>query len=499
MPASSSSPASVSSWPTRPAASSRPSASRQDLYGKDELFWGVRAVLEELARRRPLVVVFDDIHWAEPTFLDLIEDILDASLGVPLLLVCAARHELLEDRPSFAAGRRTASQIDLAELSRTESGRVVRNLLGEASLPKPLERRILGLAEGNPLFIEQMLSMLIDDGRLREQAGRWVFSGAADVVSVPGNVSSLLGARLDRLGADRAEGGGVGLGDRPGVLQRVRYRCSCRRAWPRPTSSPRSPRCAANSSSAGRSRAKPTTSTSAISWSATRHMPACSSARGPGCTNASPPGSPTRSGPGSPSTKRSLGYHLEQSFRYRSELGPVDDNGRRLGAEASRRLSSAGRRALVRGDMPAAANLLQRAAALLGEKDPARALLLLDAGEAAVDIGELEQAESMLTEAVGPGAVRRRDRDRPGGGTRPPAVALHDRRPRRTAEHRAAGEHGRARGAGDPRARGDGSTTALWCGPSACSPPCTGRRAASPTRPPPRSAPSGMRPPPAMR
>ncbi len=95
-----------------------------------------------------------------------------------------------------------------------------------------------------------------------------------------------------------------------------------------------------------------------------------------------------------------LGYHLEQSFHYRSELGPVDDDGRRLGAEASRRLSSAGRRALVRGDLSAAANLLQRAAALLGEKDPARALLLLDAGEATVDIGELERAEAMLTEAV---------------------------------------------------------------------------------------------------
>src|SRR5215471_12325127 len=68
-------------------------------YGKDELFWAARAVLEELARRRPLVVVFDDIHWAEPTFLDLIEGILDASLGVPLLLVCAARYESREDRP----------------------------------------------------------------------------------------------------------------------------------------------------------------------------------------------------------------------------------------------------------------------------------------------------------------------------------------------------------------------------------------------------------------
>ena len=137
-----------------------------------------------------------------------------------------------------------------------------------------------------------------------------------------------------------------------------------------------------------------------------------------------------------------IGYHLEQSFRYRAELGPIDDDGRRLGAEASRHLSSAGRRALVRGDMPAAANLLQRAAALLGEKDPARALLLLDAGEATVDIGELEQAESVLTEAVERALSADDDRDRPGGRTRPPPAALHDRRARRAREHRAAGEHG---------------------------------------------------------
>ena len=106
-------------------------------YGKDELFWAVRAVLQELVRRRPLVVVSDDIHWAEPTFLDFIEQLLDASLGVALLLVCAARHELHEDRPGFAAGRRAASQIELGELSHEESGLVVRNLLGEASLPRP--------------------------------------------------------------------------------------------------------------------------------------------------------------------------------------------------------------------------------------------------------------------------------------------------------------------------------------------------------------------------
>ena len=276
----------------------------------------------------------------------------------------------------------------------------MRNLLGEASLPEPLERRILGLAEGNPLFIEQMLSMLIDDGLLREQAGRWVFSGAAEAVSVPGNVSSLLGARLDRLGpAERRvveSASVIGLEFSTGALS-VLLEESDARTDLEPRARRAVPQTAHPPGGAGR---EPTTSTSATSWSATRRTPACSSAPGPGCTNASPPGSPDTVGSRLAEYEEILGYHLEQSFRYRAELGPIDDDGRRLGAEASRHLSSAGRRALARGDMPAAANLLQRAAALLGENDPARALLLLDAGEAAVDIGELERAESVLTEAV---------------------------------------------------------------------------------------------------
>jgi predicted ATPase/class 3 adenylate cyclase len=371
----------------------------QDPYGKDELFWGVRAVLEELARRRPLVVVFDDIHWAEPTFLDLIDDVLDASLEVPLLLVCAARHELREDRPSFAAGRRAASQIDLAELSRTESGRVVRNMLGEASVPKALERRILGLAEGNPLFIEQMLSMLVDDGRLREQAGRWVFSGAAEVVSVPGNVSSLLGARLDRLGPTERRvvesASVIGLefsisalsvlteesvaeADLEPALAGLCSKQLIRRAEPGEADDFRFSHILVRDTAYARllKRTRARLHERFAAWFT------------------------GTVGSRLAEYEEIIGYHLEQSFRYRAELGPVDEEGRRLGAEASRHLSSAGRRALVRGDMPAAANLLQRAAALLGEKDPARALLLLDAGEAAVDLGELERAESVLTEAV---------------------------------------------------------------------------------------------------
>ena len=371
----------------------------QDPYGKEELFWGVRTVLEELAGRRPLVVVFDDIHWAEATFLDLIEDILDASLGVPLLLVCAARHDLHEDRPDFAVGRRATSRIELVELSRHDSGLVLSNVLGAASLPQPLERRILGLAEGNPLFIEQTLSMLIDDGLLREQEGRWVFSGTADVVSVPGNVSSLLGARLDRLGlAERRvveSASVIGLGFSSGAVSVLVEESDARIDL----ESALAALCDKQLISRAEAGAPDDFYFSHILVRDTAYARLLKRTRA--LLHERFAGWLTDSvGSRLVEYQEIVGYHLEQSFRYRAELGPVDDNGRRLGAKASGHLSSAGRRALARGDISAAANLLERAAALLGEKDPARALLLLDAGEAAVDIGELERAESMLTEAV---------------------------------------------------------------------------------------------------
>lgn len=369
-------------------------------YGKDELFWAVRAIFEELAHRRPLVVVFDDIHWAEATFLDLIEDILDASLGVPLLIVCSARRELHEDRPAFAAARPAASQIELGQLSGEESGLVMRNLLGEASLPKPLERRILDLAEGNPLFVEQMLSMLIDEGLLHEQAGHWVLSVAAEAVPVPGNVSSLLGARLDRLGP--AERGVVEAASVIGLdfsADAVSALAAEGDAWTdlEPPLAALCRKQLIRRAQAGGADGGFHFSHILIRDAAYARLLKRTRAR---LHERFATWLMGAAGSRLAEREEIVGYHLEQSFRYRAELGPIDDDGRRLGAEASQHLSSAGHRALARGDMPAAANLLQRAAALLSENDPARALLLLDAGEAAVDIGELERAESMLTEAV---------------------------------------------------------------------------------------------------
>ena len=369
----------------------------QDPYGKDELFWGVRVALEELARRRPLVVVFDDIHWAEATFLDLVEDVLDASLGVPLLLICTARHELREDRPSFAAGRQTASQVELRELSREQTGLVMRNLLGAASLPQRLERRILRLTEGNPLFVEQMLSMLIDDGLLRKQAGRWVFSGAPEAVSIPGNVSSLLGARLDRLGPTERRvvesASVIGLEFSSGAVSALSEESDARADLEPALTALSGKQLIRRADAADDFRFSHILVRDAAYARLLKRTRARLHERFAAWLT-------DTVGSRVAEYEEILGYHLEQSFCYQSELGRVDDNGRRLGAEASRHLSSAGHRALARGDLPAGANLLQRAAALLGEKDPARALLLLDAGEAAGDIGEFERAESVLIEAV---------------------------------------------------------------------------------------------------
>ena len=194
---------------------------------------------------------------------------------------------------------------------------MIRNLLGEASLPQPLERRILSLADGNPLFVEQMLSMLIDDGLLHEQAGHWIFSGAAAAVPVPGNVSSLLGARLDRLRPAELR-----VAESASVIG-LEFSSSAVLALLEDSNTstdlePALAACAANSSSARQSQARPTASGSVTAWSVTRRTRACSSEPGPGCMSVSPPGSPATSGPGSPSTKRSSAITSSS----RSSIGP---------------------------------------------------------------------------------------------------------------------------------------------------------------------------------
>ncbi len=167
--------------------------------------WGIRKLLEHLAHERPLVCVFDDIHWADPAFLELIEHLSDWTRDAPLLIVCVARPELLELRQNWGGGKLNATTILLEPLAADEVSHLVDNLLGRADIPGAARTRILEAAEGNPLFVEEMLGMLIDDGLLRFEDGAWRAVEDLAHVTVPPTIQLLLAARLDRLDAeDRA-------------------------------------------------------------------------------------------------------------------------------------------------------------------------------------------------------------------------------------------------------------------------------------------------------
>src|SRR5215218_9192288 len=132
----------------------------------EEAFWALRKLFESLGRSRPLVLVLEDIHWAEPTLLDLIEYLVGWSSGVPIMILCLARPELLEARPAWASPRPNADSIVLQPLGTSEVDALLANLVGAGKLDHAVARKIAAAAEGNPLFVEEMLRMLIDDGVL---------------------------------------------------------------------------------------------------------------------------------------------------------------------------------------------------------------------------------------------------------------------------------------------------------------------------------------------
>ncbi|MFY9913108.1 MAG: adenylate/guanylate cyclase domain-containing protein [Nocardioidaceae bacterium] len=147
-----------------------------------------RKLLETRAATKPQVVLFDDIQWAEPVFLDLIEHVADWSRGAPILLLCVARRELLDVREGWGGGKVNATTILLEALSSQDCELLLRQLAAGMHLSDELARRILDTADGNPLFIEEMVAMVGDAG--------------TDEVTVPPTIQALLQARLEGLGAE---------------------------------------------------------------------------------------------------------------------------------------------------------------------------------------------------------------------------------------------------------------------------------------------------------
>jgi hypothetical protein len=143
-----------------------------------------RGLLEKAAELRPLILVFDDLQWAEPPMLDLIEHIADWSREAPLLLLCIARPELLDVRPGWGGGKVNATSVLLEPLEGDEAEQLATSLLADLSLDAETTGHILSIAEGNPLFLEEMAALA------REAHG---------AVTVPPTIRALLQARLDTL------------------------------------------------------------------------------------------------------------------------------------------------------------------------------------------------------------------------------------------------------------------------------------------------------------
>ncbi len=345
--------------------------------GAEEVFLAVRKLIERRARVRPLVLVFEDIHWAEATLLDLIEHLVDWTREAPLLVLCLARPELLDQRPAWAAGRVNVGSLTLEPLDEVESGQLIEGLLGRATLDAAARRRIREVAEGNPLFVEQLVVTLAEGG---------------DLERIPSTIQALLAARLDTLSEserDVLERGSVigtefeweGLarldagGRRPtgallsGLMRKELIRPNeavddgfrFRHALIRDAAYERI--------SKGR-RADLHERTA--DWLEGRDE----------------------------DLDAVIGYHLEQAYRAVAELGRPGERGAGLAVRAAGRLGQAGLRAYARGDPVAGTNLLERAAELLPADDRRRIALLPFLGRALRLSGQMERAELILVDAI---------------------------------------------------------------------------------------------------
>jgi class 3 adenylate cyclase/predicted ATPase len=340
--------------------------------GGEETFWAVRRFLEHLAREQPVILAVDELQWAEPTFLDLLEYLVGWTADAPILIVGLGRPELLEQRPTWSTT--SSLVVPLAPLSGGDSVRLV-EVLGGESLSVADRSRILDGAEGNPLFVEQMLALAVE-GPTRD--------------TIPPSIQALLAARLDRLGGvERA------------VLERAAVIGREFTAGAVASLSGDEPVASTLLSLVRRDLIEPDRSLiPGDDGFRFRHI-LIRDAAYLGLAKESRAGLHERYADWLERSAGDLdeivGYHLEQAFRYRQELGPADAE---LAKRAGERLARAGRRAIGRGDLPAAVTLLTRAAALLPDSHDERREVLPILGSALMRTGDFGRAESVLDEAL---------------------------------------------------------------------------------------------------
>ena len=366
---------------------------------QDELFSAFRRLLESIATDRPLVVVVEDIHWAEPTLLDLLDDIAERSHGAAILLIACARPDLLERRPDWG-NRPDRTSLVLEKLSAEAAVRLLAGLLPGADLSDSLRVRLEEAAEGNPLFAGELVGMLIDDGLLRPEGGVWVVTASLEHVPIPPTINALLGARLDRLAPDvRA------VAERASVIGRIFDQAALIELSPdaERDAVPIHLAALADKEFLEPVDAGPT----AVETFQFRHILIRDAAY------ASLPKAnradlherlsgwiERASGDRLGEVEEIVGYHLEEAHRCHVDLGTLGERSDEIAGHAARHLAVAAQKAVARSDTPAAANLLTRTAALLPPEDPDRGLLLVDLALALMEMGESERSDAVLAEVM---------------------------------------------------------------------------------------------------
>jgi class 3 adenylate cyclase/tetratricopeptide (TPR) repeat protein len=338
----------------------------------EEISWAVRKALERRAREQPLALVFEDIHWAEPTLLDLIEHLVEWTRDAPMLLLCLARPELLDERPAW--GGRTVS---LDPLSDAESDELIENLIAGSRLGADTRARVREAAEGNPLFVEQLLAVAAEGGELER---------------IPPTIQALLAARLDALPEEERD-----VLERASVIG-LEFEWEALAELAPDRHRPRGTQLAAlvrkelirpHEAIEDTFRFRHMLIRDAAYERVPKELRSDLHERFSGWLD----------GRGV-EFDEIVGYHLEQAYRSLVELGRPGDRAQVLAKKAADRLEASGERAYSRGDMHGAASLLERAVGLLPPDDGRHSHLVSLLGRVLMEANDLERADSVLSEAI---------------------------------------------------------------------------------------------------
>ncbi len=350
----------------------------------EEIYWAFRKLLEGIAADRGgIIAVIDDIQWAEPALLDLLEHVCDLAQDSAIMLVCMARPDIFDDRPGWSAGRSNASTIVLEPLNDADARALASQLIEAATLPPPLMERILEAADGNPLFLEQVVAHLMDT-RVGEER-------ATAEISIPLSLTALLEARLDRLSdLQRA------VLQRGSIEGQVFHRGAVSSLLP--------PELRAGvATSFGPLMQKEFIASGEAELAGEdafrfRHAlikdvayAALPKELRAGLHERLADWLEVAAGSRIPEFEEIVGYHLEAAVRYQLELGRSDTSSD-LASRAVSHLETAGGLASDRGDVRAASTILQRALALTHHDSSARIPILLRLAETSESAGRTDEA-----------------------------------------------------------------------------------------------------------